>query len=90
TLTQALATAGGVDFELNSNDITIFRRTGPGTVDTVSLPLNDVVDGSAPDPEIRPDDVIVVPTNTGKYLVKRFIGNLVGGVSIGSLIPKPW
>jgi polysaccharide export outer membrane protein len=90
TLTQALATAGGVDFELNSNAITIFRRSGPGDVDIISLALNDVVNGRAPDPEIHPDDVIIVPNSTGKYLVKRFIGNLVGGVSIGSLIPKPW
>jgi polysaccharide export outer membrane protein len=86
-LTQALATAGGVDFELNSNDISIFRRRGPGKVDTIAINLNDVMDGTVPDPQIQPDDVIVVPRSTGKYLVKRFVGSLVGGMSIRGFFP---
>jgi polysaccharide export outer membrane protein len=86
-LTQALATAGGVDFELHSNEISIFRRMGPGKVDTIALNLNDVMDGTVPDPEIQPDDVIVVPRSTAKYLVKRFVGSLVGGMSIRSFFP---
>lgn len=90
SLTQALATAGGVDHELNADDITIFRRNGPGKIDTISLALNQVVAGKASDPQIYPDDVIVIPTSTGKYFVKRFIGTLVGGLSIGSFIPRPW
>jgi polysaccharide export outer membrane protein len=86
SLSQALATAGGVNVELNSNDISILRRRAPGDMQTIALNLNDVMNGSVPDPQIQPDDVIVVPTSTAKYIVKRFIGSLVGGVSIGSLI----
>jgi hypothetical protein len=55
-------------------------------METIALNLNDVMSGSVADPQIQPDDVIVVPTSTPKYLVRRFIGSLVGGVSIGSLI----
>ena len=72
SLSQALATAGGVDPELNSNDISIFRRQGPGEIQTIALNLTDVMSGSVADPEIRPDDVIVVPMNTAKYIVKAF------------------
>jgi polysaccharide export outer membrane protein len=86
SLSQALATAGGVNVELNSNDISILRRRAPGDMETIALNINDVMNGSVPDPQIQPDDVIVVPTSTAKYIVKRFIGSLVGGVSIGSLI----
>jgi polysaccharide export outer membrane protein len=86
SLSQALATAGGVNDELNSNDISILRRRAPGDVQTIALNLNDVMNGSVPDPQIQPDDVIFVPINPVKYVVKRFIGSLVGGVSIGSLI----
>ncbi len=86
SLTQALATAGGVDVELSSNDISILRRQGPGEVKTIALNLNDVVSGSTPDPQIQPDDVIIVPTSTIKYFVKRFVGEIFSGVSIGSLI----
>ena len=86
SLSQALATAGGVDAELNSNEIAILRRTGHGDVKVLSFALNEVIGGTVPDPQIQPDDVIVVPTSTAKYMVKRFIGTLVGGVSIGSFI----
>jgi polysaccharide export outer membrane protein len=86
SLTQALATAGGVDSELNSSDISIFRRNGPGKVDTLAYDLNDILAGSAADPQIHPDDVIILPTSTTKYIVKRFIGQLVNGISIGSFI----
>jgi polysaccharide biosynthesis/export protein len=89
SLSQALATAGGVNFELNSNDITIFRRQGPGKVESIALNLTDVMAGTTPDPEIHPDDVIVVPVSGGKYFVRRFIGTLIGGMSIGSFVPKP-
>ena len=86
SLTQALATAGGVDPELNSNDVSILRRKGPGELQTIALNLTDVMSGDIADPAIRPDDVIVVPTSAVKYAFKRFVGTLVGGMSIGSFI----
>jgi polysaccharide export outer membrane protein len=86
TLSQALATAGGVDPELNSSDITVFRRRGAGDTETIGLNLNDVLAGTTADPYVKADDVIVVPVSTGKYIVKRFIGTLVGGMSLGSFI----
>lgn len=86
SLMQALATAGGVDAELNSNDISIVRREGPGEVQTIALNLAAVMNGSVADPQVQPDDVIVVPMSTAKFIVKRFIGTLVGGVSMSSFI----
>jgi polysaccharide export outer membrane protein len=84
SLMQALATAGGVDPELNSNDISIVRREGPGNMQTIALNLADVMNGSVPDPQVQPDDVIVVPMSTAKFIVKRFVGTLVGGMNISS------
>jgi polysaccharide export outer membrane protein len=86
TLSQALATAGGVDPELNSNDITVFRRQRVGDTQAINLNLSDVLAGTTADPYVKADDVIVVPVSTGKYIVKRFIGTLVGGVTIGSFV----
>ena len=86
SLMQALATAGGVDAELNSNDISIIRREGPGEVQTIALNLAGVMNGSVADPQVQPDDVIVVPMSTAKFIVKRFIGTLVGGSSISSFV----
>ena len=88
TLTQALANAGGVDIELNSNDIQIYRRKGIGQVDIIDIDLDELRLATIPDPQIQPEDVIFVPTSTGKYIVRRFIGTLLGGMSIGSVVPR--
>jgi polysaccharide export outer membrane protein len=86
SLTQGLATAGGIDIELYSEDISILRRRGPGEVQTINVDWSQVVSGAIPDPQLQPDDVIIVPTSSVKFFVKRFIGTLVGGISVGSFI----
>jgi polysaccharide export outer membrane protein len=87
SLTQALTTAGGVDRELYSSDVTIFRRKGSSETETILIDLDAILAGSAVDPLIEADDVIVVPMSAAKFFVKRFIGQLVsGGISIGSFI----
>jgi protein involved in polysaccharide export with SLBB domain len=86
SLNQALATAGGVDPELNSSDITIFRRKGTSGMEAISVDYAAVLAGSAVEPQIEEDDVVVVPLSTTKYLIKRFVGSLVNGVSIGPFI----
>ena len=86
SLTQALASAGGIDNELYSSEISIFRRKGPGQVETLAFNLNDIMAGTASDPPIQPDDVIMLPVSTAKYIVKRFVGTLLGGISLGSFV----
>jgi polysaccharide export outer membrane protein len=86
TLTQALAAAGGVDRELYSSDITIFRRKDSSGIQPINVDLDNILAGSVADVQIEADDVIVVPISGGKYFVKRFVGQLVGGgISMGSL-----
>lgn len=88
SLTQALATAGGVNPDLNSSDITIFRRKAPSGMEplTVTVNLNAILAGSASDPQIEADDVIVVPINSFKYVYYRVFGTILGwGLSVGSL-----
>ena len=85
SLTMALATAGGVDRELYSSDITIFRRKG-SAMENISLDLDAILAGSAADPQIEADDVILVPISGARYFVKRFVGQLfsIGGVGPGA------
>jgi polysaccharide export outer membrane protein len=86
TLRQALATAGGVDVELaDYSGVTINRRHAADKMETIQVDLNAVVAGSAKDPLIQPDDVILVPTSGFKYFVKRFVGTIISGVSIGAI-----
>jgi polysaccharide biosynthesis/export protein len=88
SLTQALATAGGLDRDLYSSNVSIFRRKGSAEMANIAVDLDDVFAGSAVDPLIEADDVIVVPMSTGKYLVKRFVGTMVHGISVGSFWGK--
>jgi polysaccharide export outer membrane protein len=83
TFSQALATAGGVDnSEANSSAITVFRRRGPTETEAVSVNMHTILAGGAADPPIQANDVIFVPTSTGKYLVKRFLGAIGMGIGV--------
>lgn len=87
TLRQALATAGGVDPELaDYSAVSINRRQGPDKMQTIEVDLNTVIAGSAADPQVQADDVILVPMSSLKYFVKRFIGTIISGVSVGSVV----
>jgi polysaccharide export outer membrane protein len=86
SLTQALVTAGGVDPELNSSEITIFRRKGTSGMQQIAVDLDAVTAGTAPDPQIEADDVILVAMSGAKYFVKRFVGTIVSGLSVGSFV----
>ena len=86
SLTQALATAGGVDRDFNSSDITIFRRKAATGMEPIHVDLNAILAGSDRDPQIEADDVIVVPINSLKYVYFKVLGQLFGwGMSLGSL-----
>jgi polysaccharide biosynthesis/export protein len=77
TLTQALAIAGGVTVALaNNKEVSIFRRGDGLEAEKITVNLNDIRDGKAGDPQIAPDDVIVVPISTAKYIVERFLGKI--------------
>ena len=84
SLTQALATAGGVVVDFNSSSISIFRRkTG---MEPMSFDLDAILAGSTSDPQIEADDVIVVPINTLKYVYYRVLGQIIGwGFSAGRM-----
>jgi len=79
TLTKALATAGGVNFELaKTSAITIFRRQGT-TMEPILVNLDEIKAGKAIDPPIEAEDVVSVPVSAAKYFVKRFVGVIVTG-----------
>lgn len=89
TLTQALATAGGVNQELaDYGAVAIMRRRGPSETETISINLETVNAGRAADPQVQPDDVILVPMSGFKYFVKRFVGTMINGVSVGSFVGR--
>jgi polysaccharide export outer membrane protein len=77
TLTQALAVAGGVDETLaDYSSVSIFRRRGGPEAEILPVNLSQILDGKASDPQIAPEDVIVVPRSMAKYLIDRFLGRI--------------
>lgn len=86
SLTQALATAGGIDTEISSSDIQIFRRKGVSEMQPITVDFDALMAGSGVDPQILADDVIIVSVSSAKWLVKRFVGPLISGIGIGSFI----
>jgi polysaccharide biosynthesis/export protein len=85
SLMQALTAAGGLDRDLYSSDITIFRKKTSGA-EPISIDLNKVVDGAGVDPEIEAGDVILVPINTAKYVYFKIFGQILGwGTSIAGV-----
>ena len=86
SLTQALAVAGGVNPDLYSSDITIFRRSASSGIEPIAVNLSTILASSASDPKIEVDDVIVVPINGFKYAFFRVFGTILGwGTSVGSV-----
>jgi polysaccharide biosynthesis/export protein len=85
SLMQALTAAGGLDRDLYSSDITIFRQGASG-VKPINVDLSEILGGSTVDPEIEADDVILVPINTAKYVYFKILGQIMGwGTSIAGV-----
>jgi hypothetical protein len=52
----------------------------------IAVDLDAVTAGTATDPQIEADDVILVAMSGAKYFVKRFVGTIVSGLSVGSFV----
>jgi hypothetical protein len=68
----------------------IYRRKDAGEVQAISVDFDAVLAGSAVDPQIEGDDVIVVPISTVKYVWNRYLYQLIfGGATVRSFVPGP-
>lgn len=86
SLTQALAVAGGINRDLNSADITIFRRKASLGIQPITADLDAILANAAEDPKIEEDDYILVPINSLKYVYHRIFGQILGwGISLAGV-----
>jgi polysaccharide export outer membrane protein len=72
SLVQAMAMAGGIDADIASGDIVVFR-TIDGVRSAARFDLDSVKNGAAPDPQLQPNDVVIVDTSTSKVYLNRFL-----------------
>lgn len=71
TLMQAIALAKGPDPKLASDKVAIFRTVGAQRSEAV-FDLGDIRDGKSMDPQVQPNDVVVVDTSG----VRRFLQDI--------------
>lgn len=71
TLTQAVAMAKGPDQVADASEVSIIRGTGPSRATTV-YNLEDIRDGKAADPQVQPNDTIVVGASGTRKFVRDF------------------
>lgn len=75
TALQAITLSGGAGFQASGGSSRIIRTTG-ATRREIPFNLKKVLDGTAPDPILQSDDIVMIPTNAMKAAIKG------GGVGI--------
>lgn len=82
TLMQAASIGGGVGFEGKRADLRIVRTVGLDRK-VVNINIQKVINGTAPDPVLQADDIVLLPTNLMKAAIKSGgVSTLVGLASI--------
>jgi polysaccharide export outer membrane protein len=90
TVSQAITLAGGLKFEANGSEATIFRYSEKGTErETLSVDVYAIQKGEAEDTNLRENDIIIVPKSGVKGFLAGFrdtVKGLIGfGFSLGTL-----
>ena len=70
TLLRALALAGGFGPLANAGDVKIFRQEAQGGQQVETHDVHSIRAGSAPDPVIRGDDLVVVQRDSTRAMLK--------------------
>jgi len=70
---QAIALAGGVNRTAKLNDAKIIRKTPEGAMTETPIQLKKILAAKAPDLPMQADDILFVPTDTGKIAATRGI-----------------
>lgn len=82
TLLQVVALSGGIGFEGQYNDLRLIRTVGTERK-VVEVDIKKVRDGKAPDPVLQANDIVYLPTNSMKAVLKNLgVGGLLGIVSL--------
>ncbi len=84
TLLQAVTLSGGAGFQASQGDTRIIRTTGAKRRE-IPVNLTKVTKGTAPDPILQSDDIVMVPTSGWKAAIKG--GG--AGIALGILYSLP-
>ena len=89
TVLQALALAGGGGRTAKLNGAKLLRKEPTGTTET-PVELQKMLQAKVPDMPMQPNDILIVPTSTGKILAGRALEAAVQAatlISVAAVIP---
>ncbi len=86
TLVQVLAMAEGVDMNVSSGEVVVFRRID-GKRSAARFDIAAINEGKAEDPELYPGDVIVVDTSASKVALQNFLKVLPAAATAAAFVP---
>jgi polysaccharide export outer membrane protein len=88
TVLQALAMAGGTGHTAKLNGTTILRKQATGMTE-VHLDLKKMMQAKAPDIPMQANDILIVPTSTGKVLAGRTLEAALQAATLVSVAAAP-
>jgi polysaccharide export outer membrane protein len=72
SLVQSIAMSGGINADVSSGDIVVFRTIN-GVRSAARFDIDAVKKGAAADPQLQPNDVIIVESSTGKVVMNNIL-----------------
>jgi polysaccharide biosynthesis/export protein len=82
TLLQCAALSGGINFEGKYKDLRLIRTVGSERK-VVEVDIKKIRDGKASDPILQANDIVFLPTDNTKAVLKSLgIGGVLGMVSL--------
>lgn len=83
TMEEAMALAGGGAKAAALNRVQLVRSLKDGRKEAITVSLNEIYKGKAPDVDLRDGDVVFVPTSTGKLAAEQAVQSALGiGTSV--------
>jgi polysaccharide export outer membrane protein len=89
TVSRAIAMAGGALREAKTSKVRIVRDAGNGQKQEIILDLKAVEKQRAPDVALLPNDIVAVPSSTGKVIFASLTGAIVPVLSQTSIRAIP-
>jgi polysaccharide export outer membrane protein len=82
TLLQLAALSGGINYEGKYDDLRLIRTVGTERK-VVDVDIKKIRDGKASDPILQANDIVFLPTNDMKAVLKGLgVGGVIGLVSL--------
>jgi polysaccharide export outer membrane protein len=78
TVEEVMALAGGGGHAPALKRVQLVRTLADGRKEAITIPVNLIYKGQAPDVALRDGDILFVPTSTGKLVTEQAISSALG------------